>query len=625
MVTRVPILDVQPRLEGGLPVKAAVGEEFHVRARVFGEGPMIVRAAVILTGPDDISLSPAPMQPLGDDRWGAAVIPDKMGWWSYAIESWHDPIETWLRDARLKITDGIEVELTLLEGALLLAQIEPALAASDLADLSKATLPADERMELATALAQGHSIRQHLGTTESFPVYVDRERALYGSWYEMFPRSDGATLDAEGAIVPGTFATAIKRLDEIAAMGFDVVYLPPIHPIGTQGRKGRNNSLTALPGNPGSPWAVGAREGGHDTVHPELGTLEDFEAFVIHAASLGLEVALDLALQCSPDHPWVRDHPEWFTMRADGTIAFDENPPRRNQDVYPLTFDNDQFGLYREIRWVIRHWMTHGVRVFRVHRAHAQPLLFWERLLADIRKTDPEVIFLADAITAPATIDALAMVGFHQSYTAFTQHEHPADVAAFLDEVANDTSDSMRPNLFVNTPDILPTYLQAGDVSMFKMRAALAATGSPSWGMYAGYELLEHQALARGSQEYLFSEKFEIKVRNWDSPDSIAPYITKLNEIRRRHPALQRLRNLEIVKTDHLSIVAFTKITGPDVVVVVIDLRPSFEKSVRLDVNLISLGLQPGASWRDELDGTVCTLDGVPISDAKPARILVPV
>ncbi|MGH8967644.1 MAG: alpha-amylase family glycosyl hydrolase, partial [Actinomycetes bacterium] len=337
--------------------------------------------------------------------------------------------------------------------------------------------------------------------------------------------------------VSGTFRTAMKRLPAIAAMGFDVVYLPPIHPIGTSYRKGPNNTLDAGPYDPGSPWAIGSTEGGHDAIHPDLGTLDDFDALVAHAADHGMEIALDLALQCSPDHPWVTDHPEWFTTRADGTIAYAENPPKKYQDIYPVNFDNDPKGIYNEVLRVVRHWISHGVRVFRVDNPHTKPVEFWEWLLAEIRKTDPDVIFLSEAFTKPAMMQTLATVGFHQSYTYFTWRNAKWELEEYLTELSHETSHVMRPNLFVNTPDILHAYLQYGGPAAFKIRAVIAAMASPSWGVYAGFELFEHVAVKPGSEEYLDSEKYQIRVRDWEGAAAegrtLAPYLTRLNEIRR--------------------------------------------------------------------------------------------
>ncbi len=640
MITRVPVMGVRPQIEGGrYAVKAVPDEEFTVRARVFGEGEGIVRVGVILAGPDGQDRPPVRMTPLENDQWVAVVSADTVGPWTFRIESWHDPLAAWVRDAQARFAADIDLENTLAEGAVLLrrgADVDPAcgVVANDLLETD---VPAVER--LATALAflasfDRSTVRDHVGVTDRFPVFVDRERALVGAWYEMFPRSEGAELRSDGSVQTGTFRTAAKRLEGVAAMGFDVVCLPPIHPIGESHRTGRDNATVAGFDDPGSPWAIGSQQGGHDAVHPDLGSLDDFDAFVERAHQLGLEVALDLALQCSPDHPWVSEHPEWFTTRADGTIAPVEEGPTTREDIYPLDFDNDPDDLYFEVLRIVAHWIDHDVRVFRVDRPHATPLRFWERLLDDVREIDADVVFLAGAFAEPAMLHALAAVGFHQSYTYFTWREHADETTAYLDEVSNRTSDFMRPNFFVNTPDVLPRYLQDGDESLFRARAVLAATGSPSWGMYAGYELLEHEAAgtasqdsrlgAAGTEEYLHSEKYEIKVRDWDDPRSLAPFISRINEVRRAHPALQRLRNLVVHRTNQTGVIAFSKRCGDDAVLVVVDLFPAFGKAVGVDVEPAALGLDPDTdlTMRDELDGTRCRVGRVPLSTLSPARIL---
>jgi starch synthase (maltosyl-transferring) len=483
------------------------------------------------------------------------------------------------------------------------------------------------------------------------PVHVDRLRALYGSWYEFFPRSEGVQFDPMGRREPvsGTLRTAARRLDAIAEMGFDVVYLPPVHPIGTTFRKGRNNTLEAQPGDPGSPWAIGSPDGGHDAIHPDLGTHADFSAFVKRADDLGLEVAIDLALQASPDHPWVKEHPEWFTTRADGSIACAENPPKKYQDIYPINFDNDPEGIYQEINRIVRLWMDHGVRIFRVDNPHTKPLRFWERLLADIRETDPDVLFLAEAFTRPAMMRTLAKVGFHQSYTYFTWRNTKDELTEYLTELSGETAAYMRPNFFTNTPDILHEFLQHGGPPAFKLRAVLAAMLSPSWGVYSGYELCENTPLRPGSEEYLDSEKYQYRPRDWEAAArdglGIAPLITELNQIRRRHSALRWLRNLHFHDTDQPDVICFSKrVTGhentgagsgtgsalgegtitessfsaaspqatgqqggtvSDTVLVVVNLDPhqAKEATVRLDLPALGIDWHEGLTVTDELSG----------------------
>ena len=380
--------------------------------------------------------------------------------------------------------------------------------------------------DVAEALAE-FPLRDLVTESASYPLIVHRQRALYGAWYEFFPRSEGAVLtepgqvrqrgktSAERAGRSGTLRTAATRLDAIAAMGFDVVYVPPVHPIGSTARKGRNNTLRAGPADPGSPWAIGSADGGHDAIHPDLGSMADFDKFVARAGELGLEIAMDLALQASPDHPWVTEHPEWFTTRADGTIAYAENPPKKYQDIFPLNFDNDPDGIYAEMLALVRHWVGHGVRIFRVDNPHTKPLPFWQRLLAEIAKTDPDVIFLAEAFTRPAMMRALATIGFHQSYTYFTWRNSRAEITEYLEELAGPASAYMRPNFFVNTPDILSEYLRHAPPAAFRVRVALAAMLAPTYGLYSGYELCENVPFLPTSEEYLDSEKYAYKPRDW--------------------------------------------------------------------------------------------------------------
>ncbi len=633
MVARIPILDVSPVVDRGrFPVKAVVGETFTIEATVFREGHDVVGAGVVLTDQTGSERALVQMTPVGvetPDRYRADVTPDAQGAWTFRVESWGDPYATWRHAAEIKIDAGVDVELMLLEGASVLeraAQRLPATAGSarNLL-LSAAKSAADASRPVAVRLSALTSadvvaalgtwpLRDLLSSEGPFPVYVDRTRALYGSWYEFFPRSEGAELNAQtNTWTSGTFTTATRRLDAVAEMGFDVVYLPPVHPIGDVHRKGPNNSAQAAPGDPGSTWAIGSVLGGHDAIHPDLGTLDDFDAFVARASELGLEVALDLALQCAPDHPWVKDHPEWFSTRADGTIAYAENPPKKYQDIYPLNFDNDWAGLSAEVLRVVRHWMAHGVRIFRVDNPHTKPVLFWEQFLADIRATDPDVVFLSEAFTRPTMMRALGMVGFHQSYTYFTWRNTKAELEQYLHELSHDTSDVLRPNLFVNTQDILTEYLQYGGRAAFAVRAAVAATAGPSWGVYSGFELFEHVAVRPGSEEYLNSEKYQYRPRDWEAASrdgrTLAPYLTKLNGIRRAHPALQQLRNLTIHRSDHDAVLCFSKRTmgadGDDAVVVVVNVNPhaTSETLIHLDLPALGFGWHDTFVATDELTG----------------------
>ena len=625
MIARIPILDVEPVIEGGAyPAKASVGERFEVSARVFREGHDQLGAGVVLTDPEGSERPLVLMVPAEDDLYAAEVIPDAVGAWTFRVESWGDPYATWLHDAPIKVGADVDTELMLLEGALLFERALAELPASaeaqrqlleDVATTLRRTNlnPVSRLDEAITAEIQSvftrFPLRELAGASSAYPFFVDRRRAAYGAWYEFFPRSEGARRNADGTYLSGTFATAAERLPAVADMAFDVIYLPPVHPIGRVNRKGPNNTLTAGPDDPGSPWAIGSAEGGHDTIHPELGTFADFDAFVARAGQLGLEVALDLALQCAPDHPWVTEHPQWFGTRADGSIAYAENPPKKYQDIYPLYFDNDREGIFVEVLRVVRLWMSHGVRIFRVDNPHTKPVAFWQRLLGEIRDSDPDVVFLSEAFTKPAMMRALGMMGFHQSYTYFTWRETSGELGDYLSEVAHETSDVLRPNFFVNTPDILPGFIQRGGGDAFAVRAVLAATGSPSWGVYAGYELFENLPLRPGSEEYVDSEKFQIKIRDWDaaraSGATLAPYLTRLNQIRRAHPALQQLRDLTLHASDNNAILCFSKQSGDDTVIVVVNNDPWSVQESTIQLRMPALGFDWDETFvaYDELSG----------------------
>ena len=634
MIGRIPILDVQPAPDQGRrPAKSVAGETFEVSATVFREGHERLGAGVVLRAPDGSQLPLATMRELapGTDRHGADVTIPAEGRWQFRVEAWGDPMAGWQHDAAIKIPLGQDADLMLAEGALLfdraakaaktprrerdlLAAVAAALRDGDRSPMSRLTAASSPEV---LAIMAAWPLRTLTTRTRWYPVVVHRRRALFGSWYEFFPRSEGAELAGQDGPRSGTLKSAAGRLDAIAAMGFDVVYLPPVHPIGATARKGPNNALTAGPGDPGSPWAIGSPDGGHDSLHPDLGTMADFDAFVARAGELGLEVALDLALQASPDHPWVIKHPEWFTTRADGSIAYAENPPKRYQDIYPVNFDNDPEGIYAEVLRTVRLWMDHGVRIFRVDNPHTKPLRFWERLLADIGRTDPDVLFLAEAFTRPAMMHALAMIGFHQSYTYFTWRNTAGELTGYLRELAGPAAAYMRPNFFVNTPDILGHYLQHAGPAAFAVRAVLAAMLSPSWGVYSGYELCENEPAAPGSEEYLHSEKYQYRPRDWAGAQAagatLAPFLARLNRIRRAHPALQELRNLRFHHADQPDLLCFSKVAdgadaaggGRDIVLVVVNLdwREPREATVWLDMP--ALGLDHNAEFlvTDELSG----------------------
>jgi starch synthase (maltosyl-transferring) len=660
VIGRIPILDVQPVVEcGRRPAKAVAGETFQVSATVIREGHGALGAAVVLRDPAGKTGPLIRMRELapGSDRYGADVTVTSEGTWHFHVESWSDPIAHWEHDAGIKIPRGQDVELMLTEGALLFERAarairqppgaaRPAAARTDLNLLARKlkdrSLPPWDRLAAArtariAAIRAEYPLRDLVTRSGRMPVLVERLRALYGAWYEFFPRSEGVQFDPMGRREPisGTLHTAARRLAAIADMGFDVVYLPPVHPIGTTFRKGRNNTLEARPGDPGSPWAIGAPEGGHDALHPDLGTFADFDAFVARARELGLEIAIDLALNASPDHPWVKEHPEWFTTRGDGSIAYAENPPKKYQDIYNFNFDNDPEGILAEFDRIVRLWMSHGVRIFRVDNPHTKPLKFWERLLASIRQTDPDVLFLAEAFTRPAMMATLAKVGFQQSYTYFTWRNTASELTEYLTELTGPAAAYMRPNFFANTPDILHEYLQHGGQAAFKIRAVLASMLSPSWGIYSGYELCESTPLRPGSEEYLDSEKYQYRPRDWDTAArdglGISGYIGDLNRIRRSHVALHWLRNLRFHHVDQSELICFSKRlygagtiserssgqAGPrageqggdaaDTVLVVVNLDPhqAREATVWLDMPELGMDWHEEFTAKDELSGEI--------------------
>ncbi len=604
---RIPIMDVAPVVESGrLPAKAVVGEHVPVRATVFREGHGALGVELLLTDPNGRERTRQRMSDLGTglDVWGGEFIPDAEGLWGFAIEAWDDAWGTWWHRASIKVPAGVDIEIELEEGARLIESLtapDPARLTEIARTVRDTELPPEVRLAAAgdpdvRAALDANPLRAGVTRCGPWPLLVERRRALVGAWYEFFPRSEGAR---GRPLRSGTFATAAQRLPAIAAMGFDVVYLPPIHPIGAIHRKGRNNSLEARPGDPGSPWAIGSPEGGHDAIHPDLGSEEDFEAFVAQAAALGLEIALDFALQAAPDHPWVREHPEWFTTRADGSIAYAENPPKKYQDIYPLNFDNDPEGLYAEILRIVRHWIDRGVSIFRVDNPHTKPLWVWQRLISQVNADRPDVIFLAEAFTRPPMMRALAEAGFQQSYTYFTWRNDKEGLEEYFTELAGPAAAYMRPNAFVNTPDILHDYLQQGGPAAFAIRATLAATLSPSWGVYSGFELYEGTAVREGSEEYLDSEKYEYRPRDWAAAEregrTLTPYLTLLNDLRRQLAPLQDLRSLHFHRTDDPEVIAYSKRVGDEVTLVVCTLDPHRVRETTVSWDMPALGMD----WAD--------------------------
>ena len=621
---RFPILDVQPSIAcGARPVKAVEGEAFDIRATVFREGHDSLGVTMVLIEADG-SEHPIRATQVRTDRWSARVRPSQIGAAAFVVEAWDDLWGTWHHAAGLKVPAGVDVELELLEGSNLIERAlattlrdasEEARVAARAAIVALRNLSGDPAARLAVAFdevldAAMHEfpVRDLVTRSQRYPVKVERRRALVGAWYEFFPRSEGSD-----GVHSGTFATASRRLAAVADMGFDIVYVPPIHPIGFQFRKGPNNSLTPAEGDPGSPWAIGSSAGGHDAVHPDLGTLADFDAFVAEARRLGMEIALDLALQASPDHPWVQSHPEWFRKRADGTIAYAENPPKKYQDIYPMFFDADPEGLYAEIERIVRFWMAHDVRVFRVDNPHTKPVWMWERLIASINATDPDVIFLAEAFTRPAMMRALGEAGFQQSYTYFTWRNDKAGLEDYLRELSGPAAAYMRPNFFPNTPDILHEFLQTSGPAGFAIRATLAATMVPTYGIYAGFELYEGTPVRQGSEEYLDSEKYQYRPRDWAAAEaegrSLAPYLTLLNRIRREHPALQTLRDITFHKTSDDRMIAYSRRDHGDVVLTICTLDPLTAVRGTVTLDMAALGLDTDAQFtaEDLVSGSVWT------------------
>ena len=603
-IGRIPIRHLRPRQpEDRWPAKAWAGEVVPFEATVFREGHDLVGAELVLTSPDGVEqVHPLTLQGKGTDRWVALARPDAVGTWRWFVRAFTDDWATWRHAAEIKVPAGIDVDLVLASGVELLTRAGLTDTAKTVANRKLAT-----GSRLAAALSVSPDLRSLVTESETLDLRVERERAGVGSWYEFFPRSEGAKQAKDGSWTSGTFRTAAKRIPAVAAMGFDVLYLPPIHPIGTAYRKGPNNTLTAGPGDPGSPWAIGAAEGGHDAIHPDLGTVKDFSYFLGVAKRNGIEIALDLALQCSPDHPWVTEHPEWFTTRPDGSIAYAENPPKKYQDIYPVNFDNDPEGIRAEVLRVVRHWIGLGVKIFRVDNPHTKPLWFWEWLLGVIADEHPDVVWLAEAFTRPAMMQSLGHAGFQQSYTYFTWRNTKEELEAYLTEVSHETSDAFRPNFFVNTPDILTEYLQFGGEAAYKVRAALAATGSPSWGVYAGYELVENVARP-GSEENIDNEKYEYKQRDWAKAEkegrSLAPYLTRLNEIRAAHPALRQLRNLDVHWSDDDAILVYSKHLPAafadgvaDTIVVVANLDPHAVRETMVHLDETRFGLEAGTRF----------------------------
>jgi len=611
---RIVVDDVRPSTPSGdRPAKAVIGGTTTLSADIFRDGHDRLAARVRWKPVGNGKWCAAPMAHVSNDRWEAVVEPTSLGMHMFVIEAWTDRVATWQHDIEVKHEAGQDVTLELQEGRLLLEERAGHVAQAYRAVLREAAdrLAGDWRAGLDPALTEVLALAPDpLDHTLSPPheLWVDRERALVGAWYELFPRSEG-----------GLRAAAERRLPAVAAMGFDVVYLPPVHPVGRTCRKGRNNTLEAGPDDPGSPWAIGSEEGGHTAVEPSLGTIEDFDRFVAKAEALGMEVALDYALQCAPDHPWVREHPEWFHHRPDGAIKYAENPPKKYQDIYPINFwpaeDGDREALWTACREILDHWIAHGVRIFRVDNPHTKPLAFWAWLIPAVQAEHPEIVFLAEAFTRPKVMAKLAEVGFSQSYTYFTWRTQKAELQEYIEEVClGRKADYMRPNFWPNTPDILSGPLRGGPPAAFALRFVLAALSVPSYGIYSGYELGENEPASPGNEEYLYSEKYEVKHRDWNQPGSLAPLITRVNAIRRDHPAFAELGGIHFHYAHNDQLMVFSRRTPDrsDVVLVVLNLDPHNPQSGTLWLDLAELGMPADEPFlgHDELTGETYTWQG---------------
>jgi len=622
---RVVIDAVRPEVDSGrYPAKTTVGERFRVTAHAYADGHDLLQVELQYRPSGDEEWRRTLMTAEGNDEWSGEFRADDIGAHEYTVIGWIDHFASWLADLEKRVEAGWDITPELQEGAALLrtageraedhnqrVALRGAAAWLEDSDLSleqRLEVARDPEIHAAATAARDRSV--DTAYWRALPLWVDREKARFSTWYEMFPRS--ATPD------PGRSATlreAAERLPDLEAMGFDVVYLPPIHPIGTTDRKGANNTLNPQPGEPGSPWAIGSSEGGHMAVHPDLGTIDDFKWFLRRANGHGLEVALDLAFQCSPDHPWVTEHPEWFRHRPDGSIRFAENPPKQYQDIYPINFETpDWKALWSELLRVTLFWVERGVKIFRVDNPHTKPFPFWEWLIRSVHANYPDVIFLAEAFTRPKRMAGLAKLGFSQSYSYFTWRNTKQELTEYLGELTRPPlSDVMRANFFANTPDILHEYLQQGGRAAFLTRLALAATLGPSYGIYSGYELIERTPVAEGSEEYLDSEKFQLRPRDWDAPGNIKAEITRLNELRRQYPALQHNHELWFLPIQNDQVIAYIKSDPTSVdsdggggaagqrpsghILTVVSLDPSGPQSGWVGVPLDALGLRDASAY----------------------------
>ena len=602
---RVVIESVSPVVDGGrFPAKSAIGQPVDVEANVFADGHDVVRSVLRYQRTGTRSWSEAPMQFLGNDHWIASFTPDDLGLWQFEILGWVDHFETWLSGVTKKFDAGLDIGAELEMGVLhyrSAAERAGGKASRELASIAAAVAESDrpqaERLGVAgsdeaVALARKHPDRTRATKSATrWPVVVDRERAVFSTWYELFPRS-WSKRDGEH----GTFADVESRLDYVAAMGFDVLYIPPIHPIGTTFRKGAGNTLSAGGDDPGVPWAIGSELGGHTAINPDLGSVEDFRSLRDAAGARGIELALDIAFQCSPDHPWVTEHPDWFKHRPDGSIQYAENPPKEYQDIYPLDFETeDPEGLWMALKGVFDHWIGEGIRIFRVDNPHTKSFPFWDGVIPSIRDERPDVIMLAEAFTRPAVMHRLAKAGFNQSYTYFAWRSTKYELIQYMADLA-EVAHYFRPAFWPNTPDILTEELQTGGRAAFISRYVLAATLSPACGIYGpAYELMEHVPLRLGSEEYSRSEKYEIRSWDLDRSDSLAPVIARVNKARNEQPALQRMSGLTFHGTDNDALLCYSKGDPGQLVLVVVSLDPHHTQSGWVSLDMDALGVEPGS------------------------------
>jgi starch synthase (maltosyl-transferring) len=647
---RVAVEQVLPEIDGGrFAIKRTAGDTVGVTAYVHADGHDVLAVRLQYRAGTEGAWCEVPMAPRGNDEWEAAFPVECVGPYAYTVEAWVDHFLSWRRELEIKSRAGVDLTLELREGAALVAAAARRAAAAggarrrsrqpgndDAAHLAAMAdvLGGDAEPAVRTAAALDERLLELMtrhadrGLASRYPrelrVWVDRERARFGAWYEMFPRSWGP-VETRSA----TFREAAGHLANVAALGFDVVYLPPIHPIGESFRKGRGNSLVAAPGDPGSPWAIGSKAGGHKAVDPSLGTMEDFAEFVSTARRLGLEVALDLAYQCSPDHPYVAAHPEWFKQRPDGSIKYAENPPKKYQDIYPFDFETPAWrSLWNELRSVVTHWIDHGVRIFRVDNPHTKPYRFWEWLIAETRRDHPDVIFLSEAFTRPKVMGYLAKLGFTQSYSYFTWRNTAVEIQEYFTELtATPVREYLRPNLFANTPDILHKFLQQGGPPAFRIRLVLAATLGASYGIYSGFELCEGRAVP-GTEEYLDSEKYQVRRWDWDRPGHIKELVALVNRIRREQPALQHDAGLSFHDSDNPEILVYTKTEpgGGHPILVVVNVDPRNMQHGFIHVPDTVFGAADPYTVRDLLTGAIFTWHGddhyVRLDPQMPAHIL---